>query len=145
MCQSQIVKMHASDWYVLDVSEMSVEEAESLGAYHLEDGGRGFGRYWIGSAFGDGHSAWACPDCGMFVDDEDAGCDHCGFGHADEDDEDDEEYEEDEVDDVTERAAVYAYYGDISRARRNRREEIPVDEIPRDQKPAFGLPMNANW
>lgn len=97
MCQSQIVKMHASDWYVLDVSEMSVEEAESLGACHLEDDHRGFSRYWIGGVSGDGYSAWACGDCGQFVEDEDEGCEHCGFGR--EDDEDEEyEYLEDRLD-----------------------------------------------
>ena len=77
----------ATPYHTLDVSDLSIDQAEERGAYWLEDR-RGFSRYWIGAE----ESAWACQDCGMFGGDpdDDSGCPMCGAG-AD----DDEDWEED--------------------------------------------------
>lgn len=62
---------------VLDINQLSIEQAEERGAYWLEDRG-GFSRYWIGGE----ESAWACRDCGQFGGDPDdeTGCPICGCG-----------------------------------------------------------------
>ncbi|MCK7579829.1 MAG: hypothetical protein MZV65_31825 [Chromatiales bacterium] len=76
----------ATPHHTLDVTDLSVDEAEARGAYWLEDRA-GFSRYWIGAE----ESAWACRDCGTFggSPDDGDGCPMCGFGA--EDDEDDME------------------------------------------------------
>ena len=73
----------ATPHHTLDVTDLSIDEAEARGAYWLEDRA-GFSRYWIGGE----ESAWACQDCGMFGGDpdDDAGCPMCGYGASDEDD-----------------------------------------------------------
>ena len=63
---------------ILDVSGLSIDDAEELGAKceWLEDR-RGFSRYLIGAE----ESAWACGDCGKFGGDPyNDCCPHCGFG-----------------------------------------------------------------
>jgi hypothetical protein len=70
---------------VLDVTDLSIEQAEERGAYWLEDRS-GFSRYWIGGE----ESAWACRDCGTFGGDPDdeSGCPVCGFGATETDNDD---------------------------------------------------------
>ena len=65
---------------VLDIENLSIEQAEERGAYWLEDRA-GFSRYWIGAD----ESAWACQDCGTFggSPDDGDGCPMCGFGAED--------------------------------------------------------------
>ena len=89
--EAKALGLRASDNCVLNTTGMTIDEAEALGAYWLEDNRHGFSRYWIGAYAGDSVSAWACGDCGQFVEDEDEGCEHCGYGR-----DEDEEYDEDE-------------------------------------------------
>lgn len=70
---------------VLDVTDLSIEQAEERGAYWLEDRS-GFSRYWIGGE----ESAWACRDCETFGGnpDDESGCPVCGFGATETDNDD---------------------------------------------------------
>lgn len=72
--------------HVIDVDDLTLEQAQELGAEWLEDSGDRFSRFWIGGE----QSAWVCHDCGHFgVNPDDGICPHCD--DADEWESDDED------------------------------------------------------